>query len=48
VQQVVSRVRARRPATLDAGDALPRASTTVQPVGRRESVKWPTSMPATR
>ena len=38
----------RGAAHVHAATAPPRAITTVQPVGRRRSVKWPTSMPRRR
>ncbi len=43
----VSRVPGAAPRTSTPQTAPPSASTTVQPVGRRESVKWPTERPAT-
>src|SRR5436190_17449241 len=43
----VSRVPGEAPRTSTPATAPARAITTVQPVGRRASVKWPTSRPAT-
>src|SRR5450432_4750407 len=43
----VSRVPGAAPRTSTPQTAPPSASTTVQPVGRRASVKWPTESPAT-
>ena len=43
----VSRVPGEAPRTSTPATAPSRAITTVQPVGRRGSVKWPTSRPAT-
>jgi hypothetical protein len=43
----VSRVPGAAPRTSTPPTAPSRAMITVQPVGRRVSVKWPTSMPAT-
>ena len=43
----VSRVPGDAPRTSTPATAPSRAITTVQPVGRRASVKWPTSRPAT-
>lgn len=44
----VSRVPGAAPRTSTPPTAPARAITTLQPVGRRVSVKWPTSMPRTR
>ena len=44
----VSRVPGAAPRTSTPATAPSRVMMTVQPVGRRVSVKWPTSMPATR
>src|SRR4029453_9267527 len=41
------RVPGAAPRTSTPQTAPPSASTTVQPVGRRASVKWPTERPAT-